>query len=43
MPSHDHALLESLNRSVFEHRFINMTPTGEAALGFYFNILKTCF
>ncbi|KIK07207.1 hypothetical protein K443DRAFT_87444 [Laccaria amethystina LaAM-08-1] len=34
MPSHDHALLESLNRSVFEHRFINMTPT--AILPSYF-------
>jgi len=28
-PSHDHALLESLNKSVYEHRFINMKPTGK--------------
>ncbi|KAF9015642.1 S-adenosyl-L-methionine-dependent methyltransferase [Cyathus striatus] len=27
IPSHDHALLESLNKSVYEHRFINMKPT----------------
>ncbi|KAG5728954.1 Menaquinone biosynthesis methyltransferase ubiE [Termitomyces sp. T112] len=33
-PVHDHALLESLNRSVFEHRFINMKPT--ALLPSYF-------
>ncbi|TFK77381.1 S-adenosyl-L-methionine-dependent methyltransferase [Pluteus cervinus] len=33
-PLHDHALLESLNRSVFEHRFINMKPT--AVLPSYF-------
>ncbi|KAG6837675.1 hypothetical protein H0H93_004951 [Arthromyces matolae] len=29
VPAHDHALLESLNNSVFEHRFINTKPTGE--------------
>ncbi|TFK36969.1 hypothetical protein BDQ12DRAFT_686169 [Crucibulum laeve] len=34
MPSHDHALLESLNNSVFEHRFINTKPT--AVLPSYF-------
>ncbi|KAF5385090.1 hypothetical protein D9615_001276 [Tricholomella constricta] len=33
-PAHDHALLESLNRSVFEHRFINLKPT--AVLPSYF-------
>ncbi|RDB29007.1 Demethylmenaquinone methyltransferase [Hypsizygus marmoreus] len=33
-PSHDHALLESLNKSVFELRFINMKPT--AVLPSYF-------
>lgn len=27
-PPHDHALLESLNKSVFEQRFINLKPTG---------------
>jgi hypothetical protein len=43
MPSHDHALLESLNRSVFEHRFINMTPTGEAALGFLLQYTENLF
>lgn len=26
-PSHDHALLESLYQSVFEHRFINLKPS----------------
>ncbi|KAK0208757.1 hypothetical protein DFS33DRAFT_1253760 [Desarmillaria ectypa] len=34
MPSHDHALLESLYKSVFEHRFINMKPS--ALLPSYF-------
>ncbi|RXW24009.1 hypothetical protein EST38_g1831 [Candolleomyces aberdarensis] len=34
IPSHDHALLESLCNSVFEHRFINLTPT--ALLPSYF-------
>ncbi|KAG6901217.1 hypothetical protein C0995_015205 [Termitomyces sp. Mi166 len=33
-PEHDHALLESLNKSVFEHRFINVKPT--AVLPSYF-------
>ncbi|KAK7058419.1 hypothetical protein VNI00_002053 [Paramarasmius palmivorus] len=33
-PSHDHALLESLYTSVFEHRFINMKPS--ALLPSYF-------
>ena len=28
-PSHDHALLESLYKSVFEHRFINLKPSGK--------------
>lgn len=28
-PSHDHALLESLYNSVFEHRFINLKPSGK--------------
>jgi hypothetical protein len=28
-PSHDHVLLESLYKSVFEQRFINLTPSGE--------------
>lgn len=28
-PSHDHALLESLYTSVFEHRFINLKPSGK--------------
>ncbi|KAG6910523.1 hypothetical protein DXG01_009942 [Tephrocybe rancida] len=32
--AHDHALLESLNKSVFEHRFINTKPT--AVLPSYF-------
>ncbi|KDR85476.1 hypothetical protein GALMADRAFT_234363 [Galerina marginata CBS 339.88] len=27
IPSHDHALLESLYQSVFEHRFINLKPS----------------
>ena len=27
--SHDHALLESLYKSVFEQRFINLKPSGE--------------
>jgi hypothetical protein len=27
--SHDHALLESLYKSVFEHRFINLKPSGK--------------
>ncbi|KAG6814125.1 hypothetical protein H0H92_002120 [Tricholoma furcatifolium] len=31
---HDHALLESLHKSVFEHRFVNMNPT--AVLPSYF-------
>jgi hypothetical protein len=30
-PAHDHALLESLYNSVFEHRFINLRPTGRRA------------
>ncbi|KAF9469862.1 hypothetical protein BDZ94DRAFT_1151510 [Collybia nuda] len=34
VPPHDHALLESLNKSVFEHRFINLKPT--AVLPSYF-------
>ncbi|KAF8078906.1 hypothetical protein FPV67DRAFT_1466813 [Lyophyllum atratum] len=34
IPTHDHALLDSLNRAVFEHRFINMKPT--AVLPSYF-------
>lgn len=33
-PSHDHALLESLLQAVFEHQFINTTPT--AVLPSYF-------
>jgi hypothetical protein len=28
LPLHEHALLESLNKAVFEHRFINMKPSG---------------
>src|ERR1700733_13691579 len=31
-PLHDHALLESLNKSVFEHRFINMKPSGKSVV-----------
>ncbi|KAF9074835.1 hypothetical protein BDP27DRAFT_1316051 [Rhodocollybia butyracea] len=34
MTSHDHALLESLHKSVFEHRFINRKPS--AVLPSYF-------
>ncbi|KAF8899036.1 hypothetical protein BD779DRAFT_1486712 [Infundibulicybe gibba] len=34
IPPHDHALLESLNNSVFEHRFINTRPS--AVLPSYF-------
>ncbi|KAG5635101.1 hypothetical protein H0H81_012443 [Sphagnurus paluster] len=34
IPTHDHALLESLLKSVFEHRFINLKPT--AVLPNYF-------
>ncbi|KIK70686.1 hypothetical protein GYMLUDRAFT_210055 [Collybiopsis luxurians FD-317 M1] len=33
-PTHDHALLESLYKSVFEHRFVNMKPS--AVLPSYF-------
>ncbi|KAJ4485811.1 hypothetical protein J3R30DRAFT_3442129 [Lentinula aciculospora] len=35
IPNHDHALLESLHKSVFEHRFINTKPT--AVLPSYFS------
>ncbi|KAF5388526.1 hypothetical protein D9757_004671 [Collybiopsis confluens] len=34
IPTHDHALLESLYKSVFEHRFVNMKPS--AVLPSYF-------
>ncbi|KAJ3829833.1 hypothetical protein F5880DRAFT_1519593 [Lentinula raphanica] len=34
-PDHDHALLESLHKAVFEHRFINMKPS--AVLPSYFS------
>ncbi|KAJ3725582.1 hypothetical protein DFJ43DRAFT_1002537 [Lentinula guzmanii] len=35
IPNHDHALLESLYKAVFEHRFINMKPS--AVLPSYFS------
>ena len=41
-PSHDHALLESLYKSVFEHRFINLKPSGKNFGINIISILKFC-
>ena len=41
-PSHDHALLESLYKSVFEHRFINLKPSGKNKGINIICILKFC-
>lgn len=30
IPTHDHALLDSLYISVFEHRFVNIKPSGQS-------------
>ncbi|KAJ3548860.1 hypothetical protein NMY22_g1106 [Coprinellus aureogranulatus] len=44
IPLHDHALLESLNKSVFEQRFINSTPTSVLPSYFttYFRHVTIC-